>query len=84
VRNCKKAEQAAACAAKIKAQNTKNAMQTSQLGKLKASRTASSNTKHQKRVRERAAIAASLEAAPAAPPEISCRGHAITLLHKYK
>jgi hypothetical protein len=84
VRNCEKAEQAAAQAAKIKAQNTKKAIQMSQLGKRKASQAASSNTKRQKCVRKRAAVAASPEAAPAAPPKISRRGRAITLLYKYK
>jgi hypothetical protein len=35
-------------------------------------------------MRKRAAVVASPEAAPAAPPKISCRGRAITLPHKYK
>lgn len=83
-RERERAAKAAERAAKIKANNTKQAIQTTQNGKRKATRASSSNPKRQKGVGGRAVVAASPEAAPAAPPKVTRRGRNVTLPHKYK
>jgi hypothetical protein len=78
------AEKAAERAAKINAQNTKNELQKSQVGKRKASQVSSSTSKRQKRDGVATACAASPEATSAAPPKVNSRGRTINLPHKHK
>ncbi|KAF2820865.1 hypothetical protein CC86DRAFT_459456 [Ophiobolus disseminans] len=84
VREEVKAKKAADRAAKIKAQNTKKAAQKSQLGKRRASRLPSSAPKPQKRCDVSGGVAASPEAAPAAPPKVNSRGRHIKVPDKYR
>ncbi|KAF2831088.1 hypothetical protein CC86DRAFT_378003 [Ophiobolus disseminans] len=72
------------CAAKIKAQNTKKAAQTSQLGKRRASRPPLSAPKRQKHGGVSEGVAALPEAAPAAAPKVNSRGRHIKVPHKYR
>jgi hypothetical protein len=79
-----RAAKAAERAAKAEANDTRKAIQQSQLGKRKASQATLSKHKRQRRIGGAAARAASLEAAPAAPPMINRRGRTINLPLKYK
>jgi hypothetical protein len=83
VRAREKADKEAARAAQTAAQNTKRASQTTQKGKRKALDPPVSKPKRQKCSGVSAAVAASLEAAPAASPKVNSRGRIIKLPHKY-
>ncbi|KAF2831230.1 hypothetical protein CC86DRAFT_430967 [Ophiobolus disseminans] len=84
VREEAKAKKAAERAAKIEAQNTKKAAQMSQLGKRRASRPPPSAPKRQKRGGVSRGVAASPEAAQAAPPKVNSCGRTINVPHKYR
>jgi hypothetical protein len=83
VRDRMKAEQAAARAARIEAQNTKRASKTAQTGKRKASRAPSAKREPKRRAGGAVAVRASPEAASAAAPKLNSRGRAIRLPRKY-
>ncbi|KAF2822317.1 hypothetical protein CC86DRAFT_448156 [Ophiobolus disseminans] len=79
-----KAKKAADRTAKIKAQNTKKATQTSQLGKRRASKASPSNNKRQKCSGVCGGVALSSEAALAAPPKVNSCGRTIKVPTKYR
>jgi uncharacterized protein YndB with AHSA1/START domain len=76
-REHERAGKLAARNARIAAQNTTKAIQNAPPTKRKASQAAPSKSKRLRRSGDRAAVAASPEAAPAAPPKLSSRGRAI-------
>ena len=79
-----KADKAAAWAAQKEACNTEKAIQLSQKGKRKASRSHLQSNKHARRVGDGAAADEAAGAAPA-PPAVTTRcGRNITLPSKYK
>jgi hypothetical protein len=79
-----RAEKAAERAVRVEAQNTIKSLQTSQLGKRKASRASERKAKRTRRLGDSLGVAGSSQAAPAAPPKVNSRGRTINLPGKYK
>jgi hypothetical protein len=75
----KRAEKAAERAVRMEAQNTNKSLQTSQLGKRKASRVSEPKAKRMRRLGDSLGVAGSSQAAPAAPPKVNSRGRTINL-----
>jgi hypothetical protein len=83
-RACERAGKLATREARIAAQNTTKAIQNAPPTKRKASQAAPSKSKRSRRSGNGAAVAASPEAAPAAPLKLSSRSRAITLSQKLR
>jgi rubrerythrin len=77
-------EKAAKHAARMEAQNTNKSLQTSQVGKRKASQASEPKAKRTQRLGDSLDVAGSLQAAPAAPAKVNSCGRTINLPGKYK
>jgi hypothetical protein len=84
VRDQMKAKQVAIRDTRKAAQNTKQASKIAQRGKRKALKAPPVKRKPKRAKSGTAACLLSPEAAPAPPPKVSSRGHAITLLQKLR